>query len=118
MKNEQTNLTTKEFLTLYTGVSFGREDIFSAVNKIFGVTPRSLLAAWDYSEQFTDYINNNRPDLKTAVEKVGVFDSTNMERDAVLPALKVWLSEMEKVLGAEIEVDKIPSKDESQPSSL
>ena len=117
MKNDKTKLSTKEFLTLYTGAFFGMDVVYNAIDKIFEFSPDTQTLLY-CAKQFGDYINKNRQDLVEAVMKVGVFDSKNIKQEEKVQALQIWLEKMEKALGKEIEVDKMLYKDESQPTSL
>ncbi|MBQ8845293.1 MAG: hypothetical protein IJ008_04710 [Clostridia bacterium] len=69
---KKVNLTTGEFLSLYTGWLFGPsfDTVTDACEKVFGFSPYTLTTT-ECANQFRKAIDKNRPELAAMVKSCG-----------------------------------------------
>lgn len=69
---KKVNLTTSEFLSLYTGWLFGPsfDTVTDACEKVFGFSPYTLTTV-ECAKQFRKAIDKNRPELAAMVKSCG-----------------------------------------------
>ena len=93
-------LTSAEFLSFYNGILF-MED-FSIIpktcEKIFGFYPIKLKTIHNCFKQFKKEINNQRPDLVEAVNRLGPF--VKEDSNEVMDQIKEYCSKFEKIIGS------------------
>lgn len=104
----KTTLTSKEFLTLYTGISFGDDRVlYSAFTKVFGYVPYSNVdEASRMGEQFASYIDKNYPDLAKIVNQIGQFKDDG--KTNIFDQIDSYVAKFEKAYGKDkIEIEAL-----------
>lgn len=114
---ETVELTSNEFLSLYTGVLLANnfDSIYAVIEKVYGRYPYVPDAA-SCSQQFKDYIRVNNPELAQIADALGDFKKTD-DRD-VMQQIAEYCLEFEELYGSHyVEVDRMQYKMDGKNTS-
>ncbi len=105
--NNQVKLTSREFLSVYTGylLADSMDIVYETISKVydFNAHTHSLIT---FADHFCDYIDTYRPDLAKAVKDCGEIDFDNGED--VHRQINNYISKFNKTIGSNrIVVDKL-----------
>lgn len=108
---EKVNLTSGEFLSVYTGILLGDsfDVVCEAEEKIFGFSPMTLTTI-ECAKQFRRYINTNNPELAQKVKELGIFE--HQDGKDISQEIKEYCTAFETLVGSKyIQVDKMKFKE-------
>ena len=111
MSENSVNLTSAEFLSLYTGVLLAEsfKIVPETCEKVFGFAPYTVTTI-ECSKQFRQNINKERPDLAEAVKKLGKFKAE--ESEDVSKQIEDYCKNFEEIIGSDsVEVQKMKFKE-------
>lgn len=111
MIENSVNLTSAEFLSLYTGVLLAEsfEIVPETCKKVFGFDPYTHIII-ECTKQFRQNINKERPDLAEAVKKLGKFKAE--ESEDVSKQMEDYCKKFEETIGSDsVEVQKMKFKE-------